>query len=157
MSTWNGMTMEATISANTMPPNFHEGLRTITYAHIAENRMVSMVALMVMTAELPNTDEVHLVHCPGEVLQGEPVLADQCQRSGVDVRLGLEDVDHDQNERCDEQQQQNRQNDDHQCMQNLGASAGLTLHNAATSPFLPKYTCSMPTTAQTMKRTNASA
>lgn len=55
MSTWNGMTMEATISANTMPPNFHEGLRTITYAHIAENRMVSMVALMVMTAELPNT------------------------------------------------------------------------------------------------------
>ena len=43
------------MSANTMPPNFHEGLRTITYAHIAENRMVSMVALMVMTAELPNT------------------------------------------------------------------------------------------------------
>ena len=85
------------------------------------------------------------------------MLADQCQRSGVDVRLGLEDVDHDQNERCDEQQQQNRQNDDHQCMQNLGASAGLTLHYAATSPFLPKYTCSMPITAQTMKRTNASA
>ena len=55
MSTWNGMTIEATMSANTMPQNFHEGLRTITYAHIAENRMVSMVALMVMTAELPNT------------------------------------------------------------------------------------------------------
>ena len=55
MSTWNGMTMEATISAKTAPPNLHEGLRTITYAHIAENRIVRMVALMVMIAELPNT------------------------------------------------------------------------------------------------------
>ena len=43
------------MSANTMPQNFHDGLRTITYAHIAETRIVRMVALTVTMVELPNT------------------------------------------------------------------------------------------------------
>lgn len=55
MSTWNGMTIEATIAAKKMEHAFHAGLRTITYAAIADTSTVSTVAQTVMTAELANT------------------------------------------------------------------------------------------------------
>lgn len=118
-----------------------------------------MVALMVMIAELPNTVRKFIFSIARGSCRVKPCwLADQGERLRVDVRLRLEaTLDHDEDERSDEQQQHDRQYDDHQCVQNLGASADLTFHYAATSPFLPKYTCSMPITAQTMKRTNASA
>ena len=55
ISTWNGMTMEAIMSANSSEQAFQFWLRTMTKDAMAENRMVSTVAQNVMIAEFLNT------------------------------------------------------------------------------------------------------
>ena len=55
ISTWNGITIDAIISANRIEHAFHFPLRTITNDAIAETMIVRIVAHVVMIREFLNT------------------------------------------------------------------------------------------------------